>query len=197
MAPSDKTHSDIPALDVGKKTCRVCGEQIQQEAKKCIHCDAYQDWTRHFLRWSTLVITLLSVAPLWGIANSLHKLAFVDKKAQLDVAITHCSTHSITIAYANSGELDGIVQDIDFSYINGQQSITPDYQIRALDYPAGVIVSPNDKPVLVDYKAYIGDVESMINVGSRNSSQCLYQVKVNWTDLRGNANSLERTCACP
>ena len=38
------------------KPCKVCGEAIKTTAKKCIHCDSYQDWRAYLNFGSTCVV---------------------------------------------------------------------------------------------------------------------------------------------
>ncbi len=40
--------------------CKVCCEPINTSAIKCNKYGCYQDWTRHLLRWTALVISLLA-----------------------------------------------------------------------------------------------------------------------------------------
>lgn len=40
------------------KTCRTCGEEIKAQARKCVHCGAYQDW-RGAVSLSTTVLSLM------------------------------------------------------------------------------------------------------------------------------------------
>jgi hypothetical protein len=58
-----------PESDRHKKQCTTCGEEIAYTARKCIHCDSYQDWRRYLTFSSTvlaLLVALLSVATVAG-----------------------------------------------------------------------------------------------------------------------------------
>jgi hypothetical protein len=43
---------------VETKPCKVCGEEIRESARKCNHCDSYQDW-RLNIGFSNTVLSLL------------------------------------------------------------------------------------------------------------------------------------------
>ncbi len=64
------------------------------------------------MRWSTVLVGLLGIVPLWGIASALHELAFSPKTANVEAALTSCKTNQVTVAFANSGKFDGIVTDV-------------------------------------------------------------------------------------
>ena len=58
-----------PEPERHKKQCTTCGEEIANSARKCIHCDTYQDWRRYLTFSSTvlaLLVALLSVATVAG-----------------------------------------------------------------------------------------------------------------------------------
>ena len=177
--------------------CKVCFENIKDGASKCIHCGSYQDRFRHILRWTTLFVSILGIAPLWGIANSLHKLAFSSNNANIEAAITSCGNSEIVVAFANSGKTDGIVTNTQLELVYKDKVITAKYDIRALNRPSNFVVSPNSTPILVTYKAYISDTETLFVPSGTNQPSRSMKVIVDWVDFKDTRKQLVRKCSCP
>jgi hypothetical protein len=178
------------------KDCCVCGEPIKDSAKKCTQCGSYQDWTRHLLRWSTLLVALLGIAPLWGVANSLHKIAFSQKTANIEAALTSCGREQITVAFSNSGQLDGIVTDVNFSLLeNGKRTKT--FEVRAQNVLSDIVVSPKTPPVLTTYKAFSGNTETIFISKPNSHKSCFFVMDLNWIDFKGSTKNITRQCTCP
>lgn len=192
----------------GNECCRVCREPIKSGAAKCIHCGSYQDWTRYLIRWSTILVLLLGIAPLWSIASTL-KTVF-SKTANIEAALTSYETDKITIAFTNSGKLDGIVTEIDFKILLNDKIKKTSYKVRPANivvspnkppvlvkYSADIVVSPNNPPVLVTYKAYIGNTPTEFISKDHGYTTCDYVMKIKWVDFRHNIKELSLKCTCP
>ena len=176
--------------------CRVCCEPIRLGASKCTHCGSYQNWTRYILRWSTVLASLLAIVPLWNMASSLHQIAFLEKTANIEAALTACEQKNVSVAFANSGVLDGIVTKVQLTV---QQSNKPnkEYDIRSTDLPESFLVSPQKPPVLVRYQAYIDNNVASLPSVSESKEACSYVVGIEWVDFKGSVQTISKGCSCP
>ena len=184
-------------MQTDKIQCKVCKEQIQAGASKCTECGSYQDWTRYLLRWSTLVVAILGLAPLWGIANSLKTIALSSKTADISAVLTSCASDYFNLTLANSGNLAGIVTETNFRLKLNGKSHQPSYQVRASDDISDIVISPNQPPVQFKYQAYNRKMPTNFTSESIGYSSCQYALTIKWIDLKQNSNQLSLECECP
>ena len=184
------------AAGSGLKSCQVCCEPIKIWAQKCIKCGSYQDWTRHLLRWSTLLVSLLALAPLWSLSGSVSKLAFAQKKAIIEAAVTACSYDEVRVAFENSGELSGIVTGVDFSVKQGADVRAPDGTMRNRLAEGDILVMPGKEPVMASYQAFIDGEPTNIISELFAQQDCSYLLNIRWTDFSGAEQQLVRECRC-
>ena len=178
------------------KQCRVCCEAIRPKAIKCTKCGSYQDWTRHLLRWSALLVSLFALAPLWSISDSLSKLAFTKKSAKLEAAVTACDHQEVRVAFENSGELSAIVTSVAFTIdINGKRQL-PEVSIRNNQADGDILVVPHEPPVMISYRAYIEDEATNFLPAQQIELGCTDRLDIEWTDLQGGKQHLFRECGC-
>lgn len=64
--------------------CRVCKEEIQDGAKKCIKCGSYQDGRRYFTLSSSVLALMIALISVITWATPVLKEAFKPKDAKLD-----------------------------------------------------------------------------------------------------------------
>ena len=182
--------------DMATVPCRVCAEPIRSRALKCTKCGSYQDWTRHLLRWSALLVSLFALAPLWSISGSLSKMAFTKKSAELEAAVTACNHQEVRVAFENSGELSGIVTNVDFAFeLNGERRV-PQMAIKHGRKERDILVVPGNPPEIVTYRAYIEGEPSNFFPANLADQQCRYLLGIYWTDLQGETEQLSRECRC-
>jgi hypothetical protein len=178
------------------KQCRVCCEPIKAAALKCINCGSYQNWTRHLSRSSALLVSLLALAPLWGLSVSVYKIAFTEKTAQVEAAVTACSYQEVRVAFENSGELSGIVTGIGFSIKQGTETRVPDGEMLNNQGGGDLLIQPDTAPVMVSYRAYIDGEPTNIIPESPAGQGCSYLLDIRWTDFSGSEQQLSRECRC-
>ncbi len=179
----------------GLTSCKVCCEPINPRALKCTKCGSYQDWSRHLLRWSALLVSLLALAPLWSLSSSVSKLAFHEKAARIEAAVTACNAEEVRVVFENSGELSAIVTGVDFSVLTRGEYAVPEVDIANQLSEGDILVVPNERPVKVVYRAFIQD-EPTSFFPQQDSPDCRFRLAINWTDLKGNAAQLSRECRC-
>lgn len=194
MTKEDSVTSTVAKSE--EQPCVVCRKAIPVGAKKCTYCDSYQDWTRHLLRWSSVTVAFLALVPLWGIFQSLHELAFSKKVPQIQATLTTCRRDVVTAAFINSGTIDGIVTDNSFTLMLGGKVAFRSYAVRATP-DEDFVVSPNQPPKLVDFRAYIGTTETVFVPENHGLTKCFFRVAVAWMDFTGRPQTLESTCPCP
>jgi hypothetical protein len=111
-ATMDDTNPALPELPSQNTTkpCKVCGEEIKLSAKKCIHCDTFQDW-RSSLSFSTTVLSLLValVSVLTAAIPVLNK-EFTGKYSSLNFSYQSASQKYIFILASNTGNRPGTIR---------------------------------------------------------------------------------------
>lgn len=198
MSKQESENSLLPSREDEFSRCKVCCEPINARAIKCTKCGSYQDWTRHLLRWSALLITLFGLAPLWSISNSLSKLSVDTKVAHIEAALTACEKDSVRLVFENSGEISGIITDITFALLQDGQRTVPGLELRNnLEDEQDILVIPDQPPVRVTYSPYIGNTKASFISESQSHENCLYQLQVKWIDFAGSHQQLSRECGCP
>ena len=89
------------------KCCLSCGEEICSTAKKCIHCNDYQDW-RRFFPMSPLVLSL--VATLVSVAGITVPI-FVDltkhHNSDFQISFQTADDKELSVLVANTGDRPG------------------------------------------------------------------------------------------
>ena len=100
---SDAEHNNQPTT----KPCRICGEDIKLAARKCVHCDSWQDWRRFFAVTplvASLVATCISVA---AIAIPIIVSAIRPPNSEFQVSFQADSPEELSILVANTGTRPG------------------------------------------------------------------------------------------
>ena len=99
-------HDEVPAT----KPCRVCGEDIKLAARKCVHCESWQDLRGELLSASTttlsLLVALISVAT---VAIPVVQKATASKDSSLEFAFEVATDTEILILATNRGDRPGVV----------------------------------------------------------------------------------------
>jgi hypothetical protein len=183
--------------EVKLKPCRVCQEPIRERASKCIKCGSYQDWTRHLVRLSALAASLFALYQFSSIADSLSELAFVDKTARVEAAITHCGQDEVRLAFENSGEISGIVTAVDFALLIGGQKTVPDLDIRNNSAAEDILVSPGTEPVRANFQAFIDNTPASFLAETPLNQECRYLLDIHWIDFAGSEQVISKECPCP
>lgn len=108
---------------MGKINCKVCKEEIQEEALKCIHCGSFQNFRRH-LNISTSILSLLvalvtvaSVAPfLWDSISTKESEFSINYLEKRDRSQGTTKDFLITLYISNTGERPGLIRNGQISY---------------------------------------------------------------------------------
>ena len=93
-----------PRQEFETKPCSTCAEPIRLAAKKCVECDSYQDWRRHF-SVSTIVLSLLvALLAVMGPAISSIKNALHIPRADPKIALSSVEPNVVSLLISNGGD---------------------------------------------------------------------------------------------
>ena len=87
--------------------CKSCREPIKFGAKKCVHCEAFQDWRGSLHLSSTLLALLVALVSVISLAVPVLKETFSPNNSQLVVALQHDSPTVLTLLVSNTGTKPG------------------------------------------------------------------------------------------
>ena len=150
------------------------------------------------MRWSTLLVSLLALTPLWKISQSLTQMAITGKKtAKIEAALTSCGLSEVRVVYENSGEISGIVTSVRFALLRDGLRAAPGLKIARSNGAGDIVVSPKEGPIQAVYKAYIDNTEADFVSGVSSAKSCVYLLEFDWLDFAGTKNTFHRECSCP
>jgi hypothetical protein len=193
MSPPDQQ-------DTGAQ-CVVCRESIQSGAAVCIHCNNFQNWTRHVLRWTGVLTAVLALVPLWGGARALWELAFPDHKADVRSYALSCEKEGVILAVTNLGDRPGTLNGFSIvPVVDGQPA-----KEEALFLSRNSDVDKNgDKRVVragetfvLDLEQRIEDVHSDLTIPNKAWKTCEYGIAVQVNTFEGVNSSVSTKCPCP
>ena len=102
--------------------CRVCHEEIEVDARKCIHCNSFQNWRRFLNLGNTtlaLIVALISVVSL--AVPPLMKAIELDKE-QIEIYVVSDKIGNLEVVAYNNGTAIGVIKKhVQFSvtFLNG------------------------------------------------------------------------------
>lgn len=102
------THCNV-YQDRPLKSCNDCGETIPSDAAKCTHCDAFQDW-RRYVNFSTTMVALIT-ALISVIASSLPAVRelVIGDRSDMKLSFQRVENGKILLLGSNSGTRPGAV----------------------------------------------------------------------------------------
>ncbi len=177
--------------------CVVCRKTIDPGAKKCTECDSYQDWTRHILRYTTVVAAVLGIIPVATIAISLYEIAFGEKSANVSATLIRCSSDQLDIGFANLGEVPAIVSKVAFR--SPDTPGLPDKPAirRTGDPPSpAFLVDPASGARIVSYQLFLGEMQTRFPQFPAEAETCNYHITIDTLQFDLKTKSQERTCEC-
>lgn len=100
--------------------CRSCKESIKNGAKKCIHCDSYQNW-RRFFDFSGIVLSLIiALISVLTVSIPIIKTTFEQNKSDVDfVFLEFKGDNIIKVASINRGNRDAVLKGASLEVIRG------------------------------------------------------------------------------
>jgi hypothetical protein len=100
--------TDVPP-EQHKKLCTTCGEPIAQSARKCIHCDTYQDWRGYLAFSSTVLALLVALLSVATVAGPVFRDLLISKDSKLVASFQELHNEEATFVVSNSGSQAGTV----------------------------------------------------------------------------------------
>jgi hypothetical protein len=91
------------------KPCKVCGEEIKKTARKCIHCDSYQDWRGSVSLSQTVLALLIALISVTTSAIPVLRDSLFTKNAAIRVAFEGANDKVITFLVSNIGTRPGSI----------------------------------------------------------------------------------------
>jgi hypothetical protein len=92
------------------KPCRVCGEEIKAVARKCIHCDSYQDWHADVNVSSTFLSLMVALFSVLTVAVPVITAALTPKNSDLSFSFQGANARTLGVLVTNQGIRPGSVQ---------------------------------------------------------------------------------------
>jgi hypothetical protein len=107
MKNEPKIHVETP-LPRNTTDCRVCKQEIKVGARKCIHCESYQDWRRHIGLGNNVLALLVALLSILTVLIPVIAKAFITEDAVIsgsviDVHIDPYKKRIIYLSVINSG----------------------------------------------------------------------------------------------
>jgi hypothetical protein len=90
--------------------CRVCREPMTAGAKKCIHCDSYQNWQRHVGVGTTTLALLVALISVTGSTVPAILDATSPDVERVQVNLLDPNPEALTVSVVNAGSEYGIVR---------------------------------------------------------------------------------------
>lgn len=93
-----------------QKQCTTCGEEIAQSARKCIHCDSFQDWRRYLAFSSTVLALLVALLSVATVAAPVFRDLLTTKDSELVASFQGFNSDDEAVfVVSNSGNRPGTV----------------------------------------------------------------------------------------
>jgi|GEM_PF-4245564 len=121
------------AIPSETKLCSTCGEPIPLVAKKCTHCETFQDWRRNISFSSTILALLTALISVFSLSLPIFVNAFRYENARLAATFGGVggSNDNLIFLVTNSGTRPGAFISAAFRYFLNHQ-IQVDVPLRVL-----------------------------------------------------------------
>jgi len=91
------------------RICTTCGEEIAASARKCIHCDSYQDWRRYFVFSQSVLALLVALVSVTAVAGPVIRDLLITKDSRLVGSFLGVIDNEAVFTVVNSGNRPGSV----------------------------------------------------------------------------------------
>ena len=91
------------------KVCTTCGEEIAASARKCIHCDTWQDWRRYLVFSNTVLALLVALISVATVAAPVFRDMLTTKDSHLIGSFQGVTDNGAVFVIFNSGNRPGTV----------------------------------------------------------------------------------------
>lgn len=132
------------------KSCRVCSEDIKLAARKCIHCDSWQErsWSVDLSVVSTVLS--LSVAFIAVLTSSYPVLKDIltPIHAVFSSTLVDVNRGDISVLVHNSGGMDGEFRRVLFKVTGPDQKGYWNFEFLPLQYTGPILFQPNETKLI-------------------------------------------------
>ena len=91
------------------KVCTTYGEEIAASARKCIHCDTWQDWRRYLVFSNTVLALLVALISVATVAAPVFRDMLTTKDSHLIGSFQGVTDNGAVFVIFNSGNRPGTV----------------------------------------------------------------------------------------
>jgi hypothetical protein len=191
------------SLELPRRRCNVCKEEILQGARVCNHCQSRQDWTRYLQRWGSLSAFAVGIIPLVAGSYSLYTTMRIETRFIPEVFPVKCSRTEVRLALVNAGGRSGMIYSATLKVSRNDTSSDPtpislsmkssdasDHQI-----PDSVL-TPHSERII----SYATEIHGVTNLGlpTRDQSKtCTLEILLDFIDASGVKKSVHGACPCP
>jgi hypothetical protein len=114
MAKENVTELESNHSESNFANCVVSFEKIHPRAKKCIHCDGFQDWRRDINFGSTVLALLVALVSVLSLSVSVLKDALTIPNSKIIFSYQSVRNDLINVIASNTGEEAGSIVDRGF-----------------------------------------------------------------------------------
>jgi hypothetical protein len=188
------TDAMLEASRSGTKPCKVCGEQIKAAARKCIHCDSYQDWHADINFSSTFLSLLVALVSVVATATPVLQAAFTPKNSALSFSFQGATTDLLSVLVTNQGARPGSIGNLAILTATDTEagsSVVIALTISGASPTAAILIEPS-KSTLINYEKESADLsDNALFTSAAQKVKCMLEITN--TDFR--ANSLKTSVA--
>ena len=129
--------------DRATKACLTCGERIAASARKCVHCEAYQDFRKHLPFSSTILSLIVALVAVVSQAAPAIRSIFHVRRSEISYAIQVVGYRRLKILAVNDGERSGSISSGLIGVKGGNLS-----GLTLLNGGGTVLLPPNSSSIL-------------------------------------------------
>lgn len=115
---SAKVKSATPASSQISE-CIVCREQIKAGARKCIHCDSFQDWREYFNFSSSVLAWLVALVSVISLSLPVIRDALQKDNSKVVLTFQGIEEGYISLIASNLGTRAGSIGSAELNFDNG------------------------------------------------------------------------------
>ncbi len=180
-----------------EKECIVCYERIHGDAKKCTHCNSFQNWRRH-LGFSSVVLSLLvAFVSVMTVAVPIIKSALTPNQSDVRYSFVRYDSAQdpkyISVVSSNLGNRSGILKEATLQVIRDEKKDTLSHPLAWK--PAEHVVKPGESKILEFYWSEQNVIQFLPKKEGYNT--CSYQVQFHVIAFDHEPKSVTLTSNCP
>jgi len=117
--------------------CIVCKEKVRFGARKCIHCDSFQDWREYFSFSSSILAWLVALVSVISLALPLVKDVFKKENSRVVLALQGIEDGYIALIASNLGTRPGSIGAVELQFDNDEGTMRHVFSLRVHESASG------------------------------------------------------------